>query len=311
MKVVRRRRRFLMAEGIMKSRGEALAEFAAEQESALAACPEAARFEEQEVETFWAAALYLDMLEPDRVAKQIQRARISYPPELAFDDYRLGRHLFRRWNDPAVREAFLERALELEMGPLARMGRERDLEGIRPTLNHWGGPAFLCLLRRFRLDDLAVSVLESYTPEEAARHQALMQYGRLQLHRFLTEPEPARAPSPWERQKLARRIRLREVQMRAMRRSLRKVGQERKALQARLRELARTEHPELRPLADEWASLRKKLQEMERQHRAELAAMTARYQEAQARLRSELAAAQESYRRTLTLRRSWLRVERG
>lgn len=300
-----------MANGIMRSRGEALGRFAAEQEATLAACPEANRFEDEEVEVFWAAALYLDLLEPNDGARRIQRARISYPPELAFDAYRLGRHLFRRWNDPPIREAFLQRGVELEAGLLARLGRDRDLAGFRPTLNFWGGPAVIYFLRRYHMADLVSALLESYTPEEARRHQALMHYGRLQLHRFLTESEPARTPSPWERQKLARRIRLREVQMRAMRRSLHKVRQEHKELQARLRELARTEHPELRPLVAEWASLRKQLQEMERQHRTELAALTARHQEAQARVRAELASAQEAYRNTLSLRRSWLRLGRG
>lgn len=300
-----------MANGIIRSRDKALERFAAEQEAALAACPEATRFEDEEVEAFWAAALYLDMLDPNEVARQIQRARISYPAEVAFDAYRLGRHLFRRWSDPAIREAFLQRGVELEAGPLARLGRDRDLVGLRPTLNFWGGPGLIYCLRRYRLDNLISPLLESYTPEEALRHQALMHYGRLQLHRFLTESEPARTPSPWERRKLARRLRLREVQMRAMRRSLHKVRQEHRDLQARLRELARTEHPELRPLVDEWAGLRKQLQEVERQHRTELAALMERHQEAQARLRAEFALAQEAYRKTLGLRRSWLRGARG
>lgn len=311
VKVMLQRRRFLMANGIIRSRGQALEGFAEEQQAALAACPEAARFDDQEVEAFWAAALYLDMLEPNDVAKRIQKARISHPPELAFDPYRVGRHLFRRWSDPAVREAFLQRGVELEAALLARLGRDRDLPGLRPTLDHWGGPAVVYFLRRYRLGDLVAPLFESYTPEEARRHQALMHYGRLQLHQFLTEPEPARTPSSWERQKLARRIRLREVQLRAMRRSLRKVSQEHRDLQARLRELARTEHPELRPLADEWVRLRKQLQEMERRHRTELAALTAQHQEAQARLRAELALTQEVYRKTISLRRSWLQMGRG
>lgn len=306
----RRWRRFLLADGIIKSRGEGLAEFAAEQEAAILACPEADRFEDHEVEAFWAAALYLDMLEPERVAKRLQKARIAYPPELAFDEYRLGRYLFRRWSDPVVREAFLDRGIELEMRSWVNMGREPGLADLRPTLNYWGGPALIHFLRRYR-QRLIAPLFESYTPEEEARHRALMQFGRLQLHRFLTEAEPARTPSAWERRKLAKRIHLREVQVSSMRRSIRKIGQERRALQARLRELARTEHPELRLLADEWASLRQQLQELEREQQAELAALTAQHQEALAQRRRALSLEQAAHQEVLRLRRRWLSTARG
>ncbi|MFZ5817307.1 MAG: hypothetical protein ACOY93_18750 [Bacillota bacterium] len=305
------RRKYLLADGIIRSRGEGLERFAAEQEAAMAVCPEAARFTDHEVEAFWVAGLYLDMLNPKGVARQIRKARISHPVEVAYDPYRLGRHLFRRWEDPAVRQAFLDRAVEVETASLARLAREEDLADLRPTLRFWGGPALLYFLRKFRLEQVVERLLESYTPEEAVRHQALMRYGRLQLHRFLTESEAVRTPSSWEREKLARRLRLREVQLRTMRRSLHKVSQEHRELQARLRQLARSEHPELRPLADEWVRLRKQLQAMEREQKAELEALTARHQEEQARLRAELALAGEWYRRTLRLRRSWLRAEGG
>lgn len=307
----RRRRQFLLADGIINSRGEGLTAFAAAQEAAFSGCPEAARFADHEVEAFWAAALYLDMLEPEHVAKRLQKARIPYPVELAFDEYRLGRYLFRRWGDPAVREAFLARSIEMGMRSWASLGRDPGLASLRPTLNAWGGPALLYFLRLYRQDRLVAPLLESYTPEEEARHRALMQYGRLQLHRFLTEAEPARSPSPWEQRKLAKRIRLREVQVSNMRRSIRKIGQERRALQARLRELARTEHPELRPLADEWNSLRKELQELERQQRAELAALTAQHQEALAEQRRALALEQQTYEEILRQRARWLTAARG
>lgn len=303
-----KRRRFLVADAIRQSRDE---EFAPAQEAALAACPEADRFTEAEIEAFWAAAVYLDCSTCEVITGSLQKARIAYPPELSFDAYRLGRYIFRRWSDPAVRQAFLERSLHIDLQGLARLRRTRDVAGLGPSIDWWGAPAVLYVLRRYGMEDLVQPLLDTFTPEEAARYKALMQFGKLTLHRFLTELEPPRAPSPWEQQKLARRIRLREVQLTSMQRSLLKLSQERKDLQARLRELGRVDQPELSALAAEWAQLRAQRAEAERRHEAARAELEARHREAIARLRAEVAAAERDFSEALALRQAWLNGATG
>lgn len=295
-----RRRRYLICELAVDVSDEAFA-----------ACPEAARTTDEEAEEFCAAARYLDWVECQEIVRSFRRARIAYPTELTFDEYRLGRYLFRRWRDPAVREAFLERGMELDLYRLTRLARSRDLVGFRPTMAAWGSPAAIYFLRRLGMADLVQPLRDSFTPEEEEEYQGLLRLAKLLMHRYLNEPEPARAPSPWEQRKLARRVRLREVQLRSMRRSLRTLRQERKGLLARLRDLGRIDSRELDGLADELLQIRSQRAAAESNHAAALAAQAARYREELARLRAELTAAEREYSTTLAIRRTWLPGSRG
>ncbi|MFZ5825871.1 MAG: hypothetical protein ACOY94_16360 [Bacillota bacterium] len=301
-------RRFLVTHAIAESRR---AGFPAAQEAAFAACPEAARFTDEEAEEFWVAARYIDWIRPADVGRSLRWARVTYPPDISFDAYRLGRHLFRRWDDPAVRQGFLERGISIETRGLAKLRRTRQVSYLYDMLEEWGSPATLWLLRRHDMADLIPAVLESFTEALLNRHRALLLYGKLTLHRFLTEPEPAKALSPWEQRKLARRLQLREVQLRSMRGSLRKLGRERSHLLDRLRDLGRVDRRELDALAAELAELRAQRAEEDRQHAAAIEAQANRYREVLARLRADVAAAERGYEQALAVRRTWLPAPRG
>lgn len=301
-------RRFLVRRAVYDSYED---DFPAAQEAALTACPEAARFTDEDAEAFWAVALYLDTADHTAITKSLKRAKIPYPPELAFDEYRLSCYLFRRWSDPGVRHAFLDLGLTLDYSRLARFRRTRDLAGFRPNMEAWGTPASLYVLRRSGMVDMIPPLLDTFSPQEAARHKALIQFGKLALHRFLTELEPARVPTPWEQQKLVRRIRLREVQLRSLRGSLRKLRQERTSLQSRLQEIGRIDQPQLNALASEWGQLRSQLAEAEQRHVVALEEQESRYRKEVARLQAELAATEKDYSDTLAVRRAWMKKPGG
>lgn len=298
-----KRRRYLVTDALTACEED---DFLAAQEAAIAACPEAASMTDEEAEDFWVAARYLDCIEPQAVAHSLQRARIPYPPDLTFDGYRLGRYLFRRWSDPKVRQAFLERGISIEFRGLARVHRTREVSSLIPVSEFWGSPAALHLFRRHGMADLILAFMDNFTEAGIAQHRALLLFGKLTLHRFLTEPEPARTPSPWEQRKLARRLQLRDVQLRSMRGSLRKLGRERKLLLDRVRQLSRVDQRELDAPAAELAQLRTQRAELERLHAAALAEQAARHREALTRLRAEVAAMEQDYAETLAVRQTWL-----
>lgn len=305
-------RRYLVARALNRSRiEEYAAAFAAEQEATMAACPDAAGITDLEAEEFWAAAVFIDSMDRNAIVKGLKRAHIPYPPTLAFDVYRLARHLFRRWNDPALRKALLEHVVNFDAGRLARLRRSGDISTMGPTIELFGAPACLWVLRHYDMSHMVEPLVASFTPEETARYRALLQFGKLTLHRFMTEPEPATAPSPWEQQKLARRIRLREVQLRSMRRSLHKLRRERGALLERLRETGRIDQPELDAMAAELAELRARRAAAAKEHARELADRAESHRQALARLHAELTASEADYQAALARRRTWLPVPRG
>lgn len=300
-------RRYLYLPDFARSRDS---DFAAAQEEAFAACPAAAAYSDHEVEDFLSAAFYLDHGDRMEITDSLRRARIAIPPELTFDEYRLTRYLFRRWRDPGVSEAFLQRGIQLDWGRLAQLRRRGQTAELVTLADFHGVPVALATLRRYGMGHLIPVLLEAISPEEKARHRALMLHGRLLLHRCLTEPEPPRRPSRWEQQKLTRRLQLREVQLRAMRRSRHRLRRERKQLIGRLRSAGQNEQPELAGLAKELAALQAQRVAARRRHETAAAQQTARCQSTISRLQAELAATRQDHARTLAERAQWLPLPR-
>jgi hypothetical protein len=303
-----RQRRYLVRQEVSASRE---VEFAAAQEQQLAACPDAAVYSDEQAEEFLWTAEYLDHTSRQRLVSELLRARIAFPPELTYDSYRLGRYLLRRWGEPAIREAYLRYGFTYyDIKQIARLKRAGDLQVFLSFVNSYGPVNALWLLRRHGMEARIPEVVAAFSPEQAARHRALMSYARLIMYRFLTEPEPSRQPSRWEQQKLARRVRLRDVQLHSMRKSLHTMGQDRRELLARLREVGRPNQPELDALAKAFEEIRLARAEAEQRHAAALAEQARQYQERMARLQAELAAARQDYSEWQALRSSWLPVPR-
>ncbi|HEY3367640.1 MAG TPA: hypothetical protein VGK74_21485 [Symbiobacteriaceae bacterium] len=301
-----RRRRFFVALDVTASLDEG---FAAEQEARFAACPDASAYTDEETADFLAAAHYLDSIDLKILIKSLRRARIAYPPDLAFDQYRLGRHLLRRWGEPAIRQAFFEHAMSIDYRFLRQLTKPGDIPNLLNFSDAFG-PSTLTLMRRHGMSDSVPALVAAFSPEQAARHRALLLFGKLLLHRYLTESEPSKQPSRWEQQKLARRLRLRDVQLRSMQGSRHRLHGERKALLNRLREASRWDYSELDGLAAELEQLRAARAESEQAFAVALTEQAGRYQEALARLHAELASAPQDYRDTLSVRSTWLPLPR-
>ncbi|HLN60546.1 MAG TPA: hypothetical protein VK464_03270 [Symbiobacteriaceae bacterium] len=282
------------------------AEFQAVQAARYAACPEAARFTDEEVQEFLGVAQYIDAAGRKYLVDGMRMARLSYPPELAVDPYRLGRHILRRWQEPGFREAFLGRAIFDDYGGVAKLKRKCDLKDLITLVDTYGPGAFF-VLRRHGMDAQIPIVTAALDPDRATWLHGAMCFARLLMHRYLTQPEPARRSTPWEQQKVARRIHLRDIQLRSLRRNLRQLTGQRKRLLAELRASSQI-HPELPALASELAQLKAARLEAERRHQAALEEQARHYQTQLAPAQAELAAARAAYDATLTLRRTWLPI---
>jgi len=292
-----------VAREVMQSRME---DFAALQQERFAACPEAAQYSDEEVSDFLAAAQYLDASELKGTVAMLRRAKIAFPPDLAFDSYRLGRHLLSRWGDPSLRDTFFHDAMTVNYRLLARLRRQGDIQGLVDFADQDGPPAALSVLRNNGLGDMLPAVFAAFSPELATRHQALLLAGKVLMHRFLTEPAPQRQPSRWEQRKLIRRIRLRDVQLRSMKRSLHTLRRERKSLLARLPGATRRDQPELDVLAVQLQQIRAARAELEQNHAATLAQQARQHQEVMAALQEQLASALQDYSDTVRTRKAWL-----
>ncbi|MDB4896305.1 MAG: hypothetical protein JWN15_2567 [Firmicutes bacterium] len=302
-----RGRRYLVLREIAAS---VAAEFAADQERRYAACPEAAQYPDEEAEDFLQAAHYMDYVDHKQIVSNLQAARISFPIELTYDEYRLGRYILRRWRDPILRQAFLQRALTLDFRGIRKLRGPEGVTALLPSVDWYGAPQVISALRHHGLGDTVPAVMAALSPAQASRYRALLLFGKVLMHEFITQPEPPRQPSPWEQQKLARRIRLRDVQLHAMTRSSHALRRERQSLLRRVRAARRQQHPELDGLASELAKLRAAHTEAARLHAAALAEQACVHREAADRLHAELAAALHDYQRTLTVRTAWSAAER-
>lgn len=277
-------------------------EFAERQRAAFAACPEAHGYSDEEAEDFLATATALDVVDrSDRydLGKPLRKAGIAYPPELAYDAYRLGRHLLHRWGDAAFRETLMHRVLQPDAQAFARL--RRDVNRALAVVSQNRLASGLAALRWSGLADMIPAVKAAFTPKQQTQYAAQLLYGKLRLHEFLTTPEPARAPSRWEQQKMLRRLHLRQVQMRSLGRSLHHLRRERKALLNHLRSLS-GEVPELRPLAEQLEAVRAEQAAVESRHAEALAAQTQLHEAAVLALQAEIHAARAGYAEALAMR---------
>jgi hypothetical protein len=303
-----RGRRYLVARAIAASVGE---EFATEQERLYAECPEAAQYTDEQAEDFLHAAQYMDTFSRSSILANLRSARISFPVELTYDVYRLGRHVLGKWHDAALRTAFLHHAWYFTKPVMRRLKASEGVHALMPSVELHGTPAVISTLRHNNFADVIPEVVAALSPAQATRYRALLQFAKRRMHEFITQPEPGRQPSRWEQQKMARRIRLRDVQLRSMQRSVHSLHQERRELFSRLRESKRQQHPELDALATELARLRAGWAEAARQHAAALAQQARAHREAVAHLSATLAAELEDYHSTLAVRAAWSAGERG
>lgn len=302
-----RRRRYLVLNEVMASREEGFADTLAER---WAIGNEPARYSDEEAGEFLTAAQFLDTIDPATLVKRLRKARIGFPAELTFDPYRLGRHLLRRWPDETFRDTLRTQVMEVDWALLARLRRKGRVEGLLWLADRVGPPVAVATMRRFGMTDLIRPMLEAFSPQLHERYRALLQVGKALMHRYIHEPEPARKPSPWEQQKLLQRIRLRDLQVRAMRKSLYALRRHRRAMLARLRgSERRIQQPALEALAVELQEIRLARAEAERQHAAALQEQAERYRREIARLKEELARVREDGGAAMAIRRAWLGAE--
>ncbi len=303
-----RRRRYLTALVGYRSQTSAFLEV---ERGESAACPEAARITDEEAQAFFLAARQMDFIDRDVITERFRKAGLRYPPEFHFSEYRLARFLFHQWENPEVREAFFRHVLQVEESPHLRIAEVVDPTVLHDTAEYWGPPAFCHLLRVKGRPDLVQPLLDSLGPKLRTQNEGMLLHAKRMLYRFLTDAGPAQVRSRWEQQKVNRLIRLREVQLRSMRRSLRKVKQEHREVQARLRELARSEHPELRQLAAEWAELRTQERAAEQEQKERLAELNRRQQGELSDLRAKQRRILQDYQAVLALRQGWLPATGG
>lgn len=281
-------------------------------EALLSACPEAARFTQEEAEDFLLVSIYLDSSGAEAARRLLQKARITVPTEIAFDEYRLGRHLFRRWGDPEVRGAVLTRGtMEADEALLSSIIRRRNGYEINRLIQQATSPAFFALMRQYGAPDLNVLVWDLFSEHEQAVHRNLVSMGKVVMHRYMTEPEPPRRPTRWDQEKLARRLHLRDVQMRAMRKSVHHLRRQRKELMIALRERSQQERPELQTLALQLAALRAARAEAERAGAAASAEQAQRHQATLLRMTTELERLRQDLAAGLAERQMWLTAGKG
>ncbi|HYF94810.1 MAG TPA: hypothetical protein VD969_21560 [Symbiobacteriaceae bacterium] len=295
-----RRKRYLVLSDLASSK---TADFAERQQADFADCPAAARYSDEEAEDFLLVAMTYDFGVPGKrpdLGKPLRKVGISYPPDLTYDSYRMGRHIFRRWGDQQFRKLIIGRVMHVNAGSWGGVLR-RKLTAVMEMVEHYLLAAGVAALRLAGLDDLIPAVKSAFSPEQQAHYAAVLLYGKLTLHRFITEPEPARAPSRWEQRKLLRRLRLRQVQMRSLRRSLYHLRRERKALLSRLRALSE-EAPEVRLLAEQLEAVEAERQAAESRHAEAAAAQRLQYEAAIAALRTQVEAVRADHAQALALR---------
>lgn len=297
------RRRYLIDEPVATRNYQ---QWVATQEERFTECPDAARYSDEEAEEFGAIFPQVEKAERRGLVHGMRRARMAFPPELAFDPYRLAWHILHRCQDPAFREAILVRAIDWDFRRLGALARRGDTGAWLEFIDSAGPLTGFAVMRRNGLAHLIPELSAAFSPEQAARHRGLLLYIKRHMHRFYTQPEPSCQASRWEQYKLKRRIRLRDVQLTSMSRSLHRLQRERKVLLVRLRETERQELPGLKALAAELDAIRKEQANAERLHAARLADQATRHRAAIAELQAQLASALQDYTRTLAERTAWL-----
>ena len=285
-------------------------EWQAEQTERFAACPEAARFTDEEAEEFLFTAHVLDGLEHSELCKWFRKAGVVIPTALMYDHYRIGRHLLHRWADPVLRQSLLAH-IPSDDEILRRAMRRRKVSEWLAQVDKYG-PVTVCAWFRLRgAAELLPLIKAAWSPVHEASYQALLRFAKLTLHRFLAEPEPAPRPTRWDMEKVTSRMHVREVQFRAMRKSVHALHGERKALLSRLREATRQENTELHALAAQLEQVRAERAALEGQHAQAKAELLGRLQAEIASLKTQLLRNQDDYARAVAARVAWLPPAKG
>ncbi|MDF2628300.1 MAG: hypothetical protein K0R39_2131 [Symbiobacteriaceae bacterium] len=294
-----KRRRYLVLTDLADA---GFAENAERFRQALAACPEAAAYSDEESEAFLMVAAAFDWMEEVELGGLIRSIGISHPPELMYDAYRLSRYFFRRWGDQALREKLSKEIVSLHPAAVAKFRRRDGVSHAREMVQNLALAPGLAILRRSKLDDLAAAVLEGFTPWQQAKYEAQLIYGKVRMHQLMTEPEPARTPTRWEQAKVKRRLSLHDVQIHTLGRSLRSLRGERKALLNRIRAVQRQDEPELLRLAAQMEAVHQEREATEARHAEALAEQARQFEGALAALRTQAAVTGDGYQRALALR---------
>ncbi|HWI52699.1 MAG TPA: hypothetical protein VNT01_11235 [Symbiobacteriaceae bacterium] len=285
-------------------------EWQTEQTERYAACPEAARFTDEEAEEFLFTAHVLDGLEHSQLSKWLRKAGVTIPTALMYDHYRIGRYLLHRWAEPVLRQSLLAHMPSDDEIPRRAM-RRRKVSEMLAMVDQYGPVTIFAWFRLRGAAELIPPIRSAWSPVHEASYMALLRFAKLTLHRFLTEPEPPPRPTRWDQEKLASRMHVRDVQLRAMRKSVHALHGERKALLGRLREATRQENPELHALAAELELVRAERAALERRHAQARADLANSLQTEIAALNTQLLRNQDDYARAVAARVAWLPPAKG
>lgn len=270
----------------------------------LAACPEAASYEEAEVLEFLGAVWYLDHVNERDMVDWLKENRIPFPPAFTFDTYRLSRYLLHQWHKAEIRKALHYQLRFLDSAAIARIRRTRRSEELLRLVQNYTSPLATSMLRLNGLADLVPEMMEAMPPEWLSGHRALLHCGRRLMHICLTEPPQPRS-TQWDRQKLLRRIHHRDLQLQSMRKSLYRLRRERKELLERIRMAGADVPPELGRLAADLQNLRRERSEAEARHARALADLHARFDLQVAQAKADLTEVARECTEALGLLRPW------
>lgn len=304
-----RRRQYFVPPELLDLAGE---EYATRQEQLLAACPEATQFTDEEAEDFLAATVYFDVIDYRTIVEGLRRGRIPVPVRTASNPYLVGRHVLSQWQKPDLRQTFFRNAesLAVDFSLLAKLRRRREIGELLHIAGRHLSPALFSVFRRHGLSDVIPVIVAAFSPDLIVRHRALLLHGKVLMHRLLNEPEPERRPSRRKRFNLTRRLRLREVQLHSMRRSVHVLSRERDHLLDLVSSAMGQENPEWEALMAEAKQVRHDLAEAERRYSATMQEEDQKYQPEIAALRAELASLQQDFADTLAQRSAWLSLSR-
>lgn len=270
----------------------------------LAACPEAAAYDETEVLKFLGAVWYLDHVNERDMVDWLKESRIPFPPAFTFDAYRLSRYLLHQWHKAEIRAAFDYQLRFMDSAAIARIRRTRGREDLLRLVQIYTSPLATSMLRLNGLADLVPEMMEVMPPEWLSGHRALLHCGRRLMHTCLTEPPQPRS-TQWDRQKLLRRIHHRDLQLQSMRKSLYRLRRERKTLLDRIRRAGAHVPPELGQLAADLQNLRQERSEAEARHARTLADLHAHFDLQVAQARADLDKVARECTEALSLLRPW------
>lgn len=269
-----------------------------------AAYPESERYSLEEVSAFWGVAAYLDMLDLANLKAVLRHRRIRIPALIQDDPYQIGRYLLSRWKEPEFRQLLIS-IPHLHQERMADMaGRNDPAEMAEMVVDHGFLPGIWALYCG-GLGERIEAVVAHLSAEDREYLEHLTVYCRAVMHRYLTEPFLLRSLTMQERKAALRRIKGRALRMRAMRRSIYALDQERRALVSQARQMERQAMAELDRLSIQLEQIKERLAEAERLHAAALAGEAARFARELTGLRGAREALEQEFGQALAERSAW------